>query len=161
MQQTFDAISLTVLCYDRYPEVYTNFDVNQNKAQRVSLLADFVQKRNKLRNLITDAEIHKQRQSISVDPIDGTSLEKEYFSKAFNAQVTGDIWEAKRYYEMVLAIDAYYPRAAEQLAEVHRMLETPRKPFIRNPAGIRRILKLKRWFKVAKSCCQFLSTKST
>lgn len=45
-------------------------------------------------------------------------LASQYFSRATQALLLGDMWEAQRYYKMTLDIAPYYPRAAEMLAQV-------------------------------------------
>jgi hypothetical protein len=51
-------------------------------------------------------EIEKQLLGIGDEP----SVAEEYFSKGTQAYITGDLWEAKRCYEIVLAKDPFYPR---------------------------------------------------
>ncbi len=66
------------------------------------------------------------------------------FSQATHAHIRGDLWEAKRLYEQVLAIAPFYPRAAERLAEVKRLIahEAREVPLPRLPRRTRRNLSL-------------------
>ncbi len=72
------------------------------------------------------------------------SLAAQYFSRATQALVMGDLWEARRYYEMALDEDPFYPRAQEQLTLVQRQIATAAPPAAAPPrgclAGLRNIL---------------------
>lgn len=46
---------------------------------------------------------------------DDPSLAAQYFAEGTRAFIIGDLWEARRYYEMTLSEDPFYPRAREQL----------------------------------------------
>ena len=65
-------------------------------------------------------EIEKQLLEIGDEP----SVAEQYFSKGTQAYIAGDLWEAKRCYEIVLSKDPYYPRAQEQLRRIELELST-------------------------------------
>jgi hypothetical protein len=72
------------------------------------------------------SEIEKRLSSVEGE----SSLAAQYFSKATEAFVTGDLWEARRYYSMTLDEDPSHPRASAQLALVQSQIEGARSPFI-------------------------------
>ena len=47
---------------------------------------------------------------------------EQYFSRGTRAMIMDDLWEAKRYFELTLNEDPFYPRAAELLAGVNARL---------------------------------------
>lgn len=52
---------------------------------------------------------------------DSTKVAK-LFTEGIRAHVRGHLWEAKRYYEMTLTEDPFYPQAAEKLDQVQRQI---------------------------------------
>jgi hypothetical protein len=55
---------------------------------------------------------------------DGNPFElKQYFSSGFEAELRGDFWEARRYYQLVLQEDPFYPRVQERLESVEAELQ--------------------------------------
>ncbi len=65
-------------------------------------------------------EIEKHLLGIGDEP----SVAEQYFSKGTQAYIAGDLWEARRCYEIVLSKDPYYPRAQEQLRRIELELST-------------------------------------
>jgi hypothetical protein len=57
----------------------------------------------------------------------------QHFTQATQAFLAGDLWEAKRLFEMTLAKDPFYPRASEQLSLVEQQISEKYKwlPFVR------------------------------
>jgi hypothetical protein len=54
---------------------------------------------------------------------DSSSLSaNELFKRGARAAIAGDFWEAKRYYEMVLDKDPFYPGVSKELAQVNKQL---------------------------------------
>lgn len=76
------------------------------------------------------AEIEARLSGIKDEP----SLAAQYFSRATQALVIGDLWEARRYYEMTLSEDPFYPHASKQLALVKRQLVQAYPPPYEAPA---------------------------
>jgi hypothetical protein len=54
--------------------------------------------------------------------IEEPSAAEQYFSKGIQAMIRGDLWEAKRYFELTLKEDTFFPRAEQLLADVKALL---------------------------------------
>ena len=115
----FDFEDLAIFCFDNYSPVYEKLHSGITSTDITSYI-----------------EVYQAGKPIpsSSPPIKQLSVE-HYFSLGFKAFVeASDLWEARRYFEMVLEIDPYYPRAREWLEDTNKLIDLQKHPLDRPPS---------------------------
>ncbi len=132
------------------PQVWFNERMTVNKEELVRLLAQHMSNRQKLQEqaalfgagetpLSLLNQIEAEQEAITelevrlAEKVEEPLAVEQYFSRGTRAMIMDDLWEAKRYFELTLDEDPFYPRVAELLAGINAGLM----PYVAADAGRR------------------------